>query len=113
MPEDGLAVRFVTPGYIDDKSKQATAFGPSLRLKRGQSFQVLLTNAMVDTTPVRQQEANAHDSFYGPMNTNLHLHGLHAATGVGNQATAAFYRGDDNIFSQASACGLQHRQCAQ
>lgn len=36
--------------------------------------------------------------FHGPMDTNLHRHGLHADTGVNDQSTGTTYTTGDNSF---------------
>lgn len=102
VPGQGLQVEFTQPGYIQDGGKQqVAAFGPTLRLARGQSYDVTITNALVD--PNEDNVPEHGEYWFGPGDTNLHLHGLHAATGVPSQATATEYKGDDNIFVKLKA----------
>lgn len=57
---------------------------------RGQSYDVTITNALVD--PNEDNVPEHGEYWFGPGDTNLHLHGLHAATGVPSQATATEYK---------------------
>eukprot|EP00882_Tetradesmus_deserticola_P009431 GHRQ01009955.1.p1 GENE.GHRQ01009955.1~~GHRQ01009955.1.p1 ORF type:complete len:324 (+),score=113.19 GHRQ01009955.1:482-1453(+) len=90
----GLQLQFTAPSYLTGTSKLPYAFGPTLRLRAGQSLRISLANDLVQTGNINE---DAHDMFAGPMDTNLHTHGLWDANGVYDQNQTA-YAGQDNIF---------------
>lgn len=88
---EGL-IEFTSPVFLNDATGTVNLFAPTLRLKAGSpcEFSVTLTNNLTqDGTPDMQH----HQGFYGPGDTNLHLHGLHASPGVGSQLFSEAYGG--------------------
>lgn len=79
------------PVYRVKGSKKAYLFGPTLRLKAGESFNVTLQNDLINTVSNSNVQ---HDVG----NTNFHTHGLHAGTGKYNQDPKDVTTNGDNIF---------------
>lgn len=73
----GSDVIFTAPGYVVTGSNRPLLFGPTLRLKRGDTFSITLANELVQN----EEEIEGHWGFAGPMDTNLHTHGLHDVPG--------------------------------
>jgi FtsP/CotA-like multicopper oxidase with cupredoxin domain len=69
----GLQLQFTTPSYLTGAAKLPYAFGPTLRLKAGQSLRIQLANDLLQTGSITAGQPHA---FAGPMDTNLHTHGL-------------------------------------
>ncbi|GAB4816399.1 hypothetical protein N2152v2_003445 [Parachlorella kessleri] len=80
----------------DDDTGEVSLFGPTLRLKAGDTYAIRLTNNMTASGPKSSRENFFHDLQY----TNLHTHGLHGWPGVDSQASARDYQGGDNIFTR-------------
>ncbi|KAI7841496.1 hypothetical protein COHA_004889 [Chlorella ohadii] len=96
----GTMIDFITPVYRNDDAAGAAAhniFGPTLRLKGGQTALITLVNNL--TKPVEPAGlAVPLNGFAHAADTNLHNHGLHTSPGVASQAEAGIYKGHDNIF---------------
>ncbi|PSC67257.1 HAD-superfamily subfamily IIA hydrolase [Micractinium conductrix] len=90
-------IDFVAPVYQNDGAGTRNLFGPTLRLRGGDTAVINLLNNL--TKPAGEDKAALPlNGFTHVSDTNLHGHGIHAETGVASQAQAAQYRGHDNIF---------------
>ncbi|GAB4816408.1 hypothetical protein N2152v2_003454 [Parachlorella kessleri] len=69
-------------------------FGPTLRVRAGDTYTIRLTNNMTASGPA----SHMNNGFRDLQDSNLHTHGLHDSPGVKSQATATEYQGGDNIF---------------
>jgi FtsP/CotA-like multicopper oxidase with cupredoxin domain len=69
----GLQLQFTAPSYLTGSSKLPFAFAPTLRIEAGQSLRIRLTNELLQTGNITEEAPHA---FAGPMDTNLHTHGL-------------------------------------
>jgi FtsP/CotA-like multicopper oxidase with cupredoxin domain len=74
----GLQLQFTAPSYLTGSTKLPFAFGPTLRIRAGQSLRISLTNELLQTGNITEHQPHA---FAGPMDTNLHTHGLWDANG--------------------------------
>ncbi|KAI8476535.1 MAG: hypothetical protein J3K34DRAFT_516425 [Monoraphidium minutum] len=92
---------FTTPVYTSGRAKKPLAFAPTLRIARGQPYAVEITNDLVDPRVITPEDEMK--PFFGPADTNLHTHGLHAPTGVPAQAGGKDYLGEDNVFVNLKA----------
>lgn len=104
-------IQFTAPAYRDDSTGLAAPFGPTIRVKRGETYHIKLTNglpahAAANSSQLTQLARNALSKngttnwWQHSMVTNLHTHGMHTATGVPSQAFAASgnYTHSDNPF---------------
>ncbi|KAI8476534.1 MAG: hypothetical protein J3K34DRAFT_463838 [Monoraphidium minutum] len=92
---------FTTPVYTSGRANKPLAFAPTLRIARGQPYAVEITNDLVDPRVITPDDEMK--PFFGPADTNLHMHGLHAPTGVPVQAGGKDYLGEDNVFVNLKA----------
>ncbi|KAI8105692.1 hypothetical protein M9434_000274 [Picochlorum sp. BPE23] len=81
-----------TPVYSGDGGKTVHLFGPTLRLKRGDSFTVDVANDLIVST------SSDTNLMHNVGDTNFHTHGLHAVTGKYNQDPTDETTNGDNIF---------------
>lgn len=84
-------IHFNTPVYRSRGQKSPYLFGPLLRIKGGQAFNVTLYNSLVTTKSTSELQ---HDVG----NTNFHTHGMHGGTGKYNQNPKDQTTNGDNIF---------------
>ena len=87
-----VLMRVNAPVYRNMETGDLAPFGPLLRVKRGGSYSVKLTNNLIDQPP----GSNATQNHVGY--TNFHVHGIHESTGAIDRATVTEYVGGDNIF---------------
>lgn len=91
-------VTFKTPVYRS-LDGEIDVFGPTIRVKAGESLEIEVFNNLTQSA-----QASAHaETFYDPMYTNMHTHGLHDFSGTSNQTVPPVYRGGDNVFVQIPA----------
>lgn len=69
----GLQLEFTAPSYLTGTSKLPYAFGPTLRLRAGGIMKIKLVNEMIMEGNITEEQPHA---FEGPLDTNLHTHGL-------------------------------------
>eukprot|EP00775_Hariotina_reticulata_P008464 gene8464-8648_t len=98
----GAVITFTAPGYINDVTNQTQMFGPTIKLRAGDTMRIQLTNNLVQLEPTNIPNGSTL-YYHNPMDTNLHTHGLHGETGVDNQNTALTYKGGDNVFLDIKA----------
>lgn len=95
----GLQLEFTAPSYLTGTSKLPYAFGPTLRLRAGGIMKIKLVNEMIMEGNITEEAPHA---FMGPLDTNLHTHGLWDPNGVYDQNQTS-YAGQDNIFINVPA----------
>lgn len=96
VPEQQQLITYTTPIYYDEATRVAYPFARTLRMRRGGSYSIKVTNNMV-----QPENATLHNFFGNPGFTNLHTHGLFDAPGVWNQLLATAPTDQvkgDNIF---------------
>jgi hypothetical protein len=74
----GLQLQFTAPSYLTGSTKLPYAFGPTLRLRAGGVLRIRLVNDLLQAGNITMHQP---DAFAGPMDTNLHTHGLWDANG--------------------------------
>eukprot|EP00889_Picochlorum_renovo_P001523 jgi/Picre1/28553/NNA_003955.t1 len=87
-----VIMRVNAPVYRNEATGDIGPFGPMLTLKRGENFEIRLTNNLMK----QPGGSNATQKHIG--DTNFHVHGLHESPGTIDMATASQYSGGDNVF---------------
>lgn len=103
--DGSLLCQFTNPGLMS--GGQAYMFGPTLRVKAGQHFTMVMTNGLVGESMGEDPSSlngSVPQHFHGTYDTNMHTHGVVVGPGARVQAATMLQSGDiiqsDNIFVQ-------------
>lgn len=94
VPEQERLITYTTPVYYDATTRVAYPFARTLRMRRGESYSIAITNNLVQAVKVDNP-----NTIENPGYTNLHTHGLFDNPGVYKQELGpVLLLPGDNIF---------------